>query len=97
MNSTNGLRGPLPRCAENSGPAARMYFGVFPSMLADLAESFGAEFSQLGRNRRPPLDPLNALLSFYNGIVGYQNCPNAWIQPAVLPSSRWAVRWCGVG
>ncbi|MDQ2884343.1 MAG: CRISPR-associated endonuclease Cas1 [Actinomycetota bacterium] len=46
------------------GTAARMYFGALPSMLADVAEPFGAEFSQLGRNRRPPPDPLNALLSF---------------------------------
>jgi CRISPR-associated protein Cas1 len=46
------------------GTAARLYFGALPSMLAGAAESFGAEFSQLGRNRRPPPDPLNALLSF---------------------------------
>lgn len=41
-----------------------MYFGALPSMLVGAAEPFGAEFSQLGRNRRPPPDPLNALLSF---------------------------------
>ncbi|MGH3885313.1 MAG: CRISPR-associated endonuclease Cas4g/Cas1g [Pseudonocardiaceae bacterium] len=46
------------------GTAARMYFGALPSMLVGVAEPFGAEFSQLGRNRRPPPDPLNALLSF---------------------------------
>jgi CRISPR-associated protein Cas1 len=46
------------------GTAARMYFGALPSVLTGGAESFGAEFSQLGRNRRPPPDPLNALLSF---------------------------------
>lgn len=46
------------------GTAARLYFGVLPSMLVGAAEPFGAEFSQLGRNRRPPPDPLNALLSF---------------------------------
>lgn len=46
------------------GTAARMYFGSLPSTLAAVAEPFGTEFSQLGRNRRPPLDPLNALLSF---------------------------------
>ncbi len=52
------------------GTAARMYFGALPSMLAEVAEPFGAEFSQLGRNRRPPLDPLNALLSFcYSMLV----------------------------
>jgi CRISPR-associated protein Cas1 len=41
-----------------------MYFAALSSMLGDAAEPFGAEFSQLGRNRRPRLDPLNALLSF---------------------------------
>ncbi len=46
------------------GTAARMYFGALPSMLVGAGERFGAEFSQLGRNRRPPRDPLNALLSF---------------------------------
>ncbi|MGH3985371.1 MAG: CRISPR-associated endonuclease Cas4g/Cas1g [Pseudonocardiaceae bacterium] len=46
------------------GTAARMYFAALPSMLGDVAQPFGAEFSQLGRNRRPPPDPLNALLSF---------------------------------
>ena len=34
------------------GTAARLYFAALPSMLAAEAESFGAEFSQLGRNRR---------------------------------------------
>jgi len=46
------------------GTAARLYFGAFPSVFGDRAADFAAEFSQLGRNRRPPLDPLNALLSF---------------------------------
>ncbi|HET9256917.1 MAG TPA: CRISPR-associated endonuclease Cas1 [Pseudonocardiaceae bacterium] len=46
------------------GTAARMYFGALPSVLAGAGEPFGAEFSELGRNRRPPRDPLNALLSF---------------------------------
>ena len=46
------------------GTAARMYFGVFPSMITPDAGKIAAEFSLLGRNRRPPRDPLNALLSF---------------------------------
>lgn len=46
------------------GTAARLYFGAFPAMLGEPATEIGAEFSQLGRNRRPPRDPLNALLSF---------------------------------
>jgi CRISPR-associated protein Cas1 len=46
------------------GTAARLYFGAFPAMIADPAADFAAEFSLLGRNRRPPRDPVNALLSF---------------------------------
>lgn len=44
------------------GSIARHYFEQFPGMIkaADLAESFSAE----GRARRPPPDPVNALLSF---------------------------------
>lgn len=44
------------------GTAARLYFAALPAMIS--GSSFAAEFSQLGRNRRPPRDPLNALLSF---------------------------------
>lgn len=40
------------------GEAASVYFGVFPSLL----RAQGFEFS--GRVRRPPGDPVNALLSF---------------------------------
>lgn len=46
------------------GTAARLYFAGFPKLLADTCVAFGNEFSTHGRNRRPPLDPLNALLSF---------------------------------
>lgn len=44
------------------GTAARLYFAALPSMIVD--EELAAQFSQLGRNRRPPRDPVNALLSF---------------------------------
>jgi CRISPR-associated protein Cas1 len=46
------------------GTAARLYFGAFPAMIGQTASPFAAEFSVLGRNRRPPRDPVNALLSF---------------------------------
>lgn len=42
------------------GAAAREYFGVFDRLVTQQKETFF--FSQ--RSRRPPLDPLNALLSF---------------------------------
>lgn len=42
------------------GEAAHVYFSVFP----DLLRTDDAELSFRGRSRRPPLDPVNALLSF---------------------------------
>ena len=42
------------------GDAARMYFGVFTWMVRADREMFGFN----GRNRRPPLDRMNSLLSF---------------------------------
>lgn len=43
------------------GAAARMYFSHVPRMLA---APWGERFAIEGRNRRPPKDPVNALLSF---------------------------------
>jgi CRISPR-associated protein Cas1 len=40
------------------GHGSRLYFQAFPHLLSNPAFSF------TGRNRRPPLDPVNALLSF---------------------------------
>lgn len=40
------------------GEAANIYFSVFDTLISN------KEFSFTGRNRRPPLDPVNALLSF---------------------------------
>ena len=42
------------------GEAARTYFGVFDNLIA--SDEYAFVFS--GRNRRPPLDPVNCLLSF---------------------------------
>lgn len=47
------------------GAAAALYFANFASMLK---EKMGFDFN--GRNRRPPMDPVNALLSFaYSTLV----------------------------
>lgn len=43
------------------GTAARIYYGQFTGMIQ---ESFRDFFAVEGRNRRPPRDPVNALLSF---------------------------------
>jgi len=42
------------------GEAARAYFGAFDRMVREDRETFRLR----GRTRRPPLDPMNALLSF---------------------------------
>jgi CRISPR-associated protein Cas1 len=48
------------------GTAARRYFGEFTGMLkGDAAAGFDLE----GRNRRPPRDPANALLSFCYSLL----------------------------
>jgi CRISP-associated protein Cas1 len=48
------------------GAAARVYFGRFASMLkGGAAEDFDLD----GRNRRPPRDPINALLSFAYSLL----------------------------
>lgn len=44
------------------GTAARVYFGAFPAMIRDKGLLAGFTFE--GRNRRPPADPVNALLSY---------------------------------
>ena len=42
------------------GEAARVYFGVFDELILQQKK----DFSFTGRNKRPPLDPMNAMLSF---------------------------------
>jgi CRISPR-associated protein Cas1 len=43
------------------GSAAKMYFGVFDELILQQKD----DFRFLERSRRPPLDPINALLSFF--------------------------------
>lgn len=51
------------------GAAARIYFQNFPRMLRDDRSLPGAAFDFSGRNRRPPLDPVNCLLSYLYALV----------------------------
>ncbi len=55
----------LPTLLGIEGSAARAYFGAFTGMF----RASGIEFSLDGRNRRPPLDPVNALLSFVYALL----------------------------
>ena len=49
----------------HEGDAARVYFDVFDHLIAESKDSFYFR----GRSRRPPLDNLNALLSFLYTLV----------------------------
>lgn len=50
------------------GVAARLYFGTLPQLLAGAGELPGPAFTGL-RNRRPPADAVNCLLSFCYGLL----------------------------
>lgn len=51
------------------GAAARDYFGAFASMLRPDLILPGSAFTFQGRNRRPPRDAVNALLSYVYGLL----------------------------
>lgn len=50
------------------GVAARLYFGAFPALISRAAALPGPPFTGL-RNRRPPTDAVNCLLSFCYGLL----------------------------
>ena len=54
------------------GEAANVYFSVFDAFI----RAPGAEFRFVGRSRRPPLDRINALLSFLYAMLGH-DCRSA--------------------
>jgi CRISPR-associated protein Cas1 len=51
------------------GAAAARYFGAFSQLLNRTAGSEQMSFDFLCRNRRPPRDPVNALLSYAYGLL----------------------------
>jgi CRISP-associated protein Cas1 len=51
------------------GTAARLYFERLPTMLAESCRPLADRFALGGRNRRPPRDPVNALLSFCYSLL----------------------------
>ena len=60
---------PLPLDAVRGveGDAARTYFGIFDDLI--VSDDPGFRFS--GRSRRPPTDPINALLSFLYTLLAH--------------------------
>lgn len=52
----------------HEGDASRVYFAAFNHLLSDGL----SEFELRGRNRRPPLDNMNALLSFLYSLLAFE-------------------------
>jgi CRISP-associated protein Cas1 len=64
------------------GEAANAYFGVFDHLITAQKESFAFR----GRSRRPPLDNVNALLSFLYAMLGHDAraaCEASGLDPQV--------------
>lgn len=62
----------LERLRGSEGEAANLYFGVFDHLI----RSPDAELRWTGRSRRPPLDPVNAVLSFLYTLLTH-DCRSA--------------------
>lgn len=60
--------GSTPELLGIEGVAARLYFEALPSLMPKATELPGPVFSGL-RNRRPPTDAVNCLLSFCYGLL----------------------------
>ena len=66
------------------GAAGRTYFEAFPGMLGSIARDLGT-FAFDGRNRRPPRDPVNALLSFGYALL-VRECHSSLVKVGFDPS-----------
>jgi CRISPR-associated protein Cas1 len=69
------------------GSAGQAYFAAFASLIRTSPGEPGspAGFEFVGRNRRPPRDRVNALLSFFYALV-YKDCLAALIAVGLEPS-----------
>jgi CRISPR-associated endonuclease Cas1 len=67
----------------HEGQAAAVYFRWFPAMIRD--ESLRARFDMHGRRRRPPPDPVNALLSFAYSMLTHE-CVSALRTASLEPA-----------
>jgi CRISPR-associated protein Cas1 len=73
--------GDVDRVRGHEGDAARVYFEAFSPMLRHERDAFRLEH----RTRRPPLDPINALLSFVYSLL-LQDCVAAVAAAGLDPS-----------
>lgn len=69
----------MPALLGVEGTAARLYFSHFPGMLRS-----GLEFNFRERTRRPPTDPVNALLSFLYTLL-VKDCTTSCIAVGLDP------------
>lgn len=72
----------IDRLRGSEGEAANLYFGVFDHLI----RSPDAELRWTSRSRRPPLDAMNALLSFLYTLLTHDcrsACETAGLDPAV--------------
>jgi CRISPR-associated protein Cas1 len=72
----------LDRLRGSEGEAANLYFSVFDHLI----RSPDTELRWTGRSRRPPLDPVNALLSFLYTLLTHDcrsACESVGLDPAV--------------
>jgi CRISPR-associated protein Cas1 len=72
----------VDRLRGSEGEAANLYFSVFDHLV----RSPDAEMRWTGRSRRPPLDPLNALLSFLYTLLTHDcrsACESVGLDPSV--------------
>ena len=72
----------LDEARGGEGDAARVYFNVFDHLILAQRE----DFRFTGRSRRPPLDPVNALLSFLYTLLVHDcasACQGVGLDPAV--------------
>lgn len=70
----------------HEGNAAAIYFGRFAGMFKEGAREIAARFDVNGRQRRPPPDPINAVLSFgYSMLINECTaaCRLASLEPAL--------------
>jgi CRISPR associated protein Cas1 len=75
------------------GATSNIYFGVFPELIKN------ETFSFKGRNRRPPLDPMNAMMSFIYTLLtnevlsAIKTCGLDPYLGSVMAGPLWPVIW----
>lgn len=82
-NQADGGTLTLPSLLGVEGTAARLYFEWFARLLSPRA-AFGEAPTFGGRNRRPPKDPVNALLSFVYALL-VKDCTVALLAAGLDP------------